>query len=187
MAEAFLCEGFRTPIGRYGGSLSAVRPDDMLGHVIGKVMEAAPGLAPEAIEDVLMGCANQAGEDNRNVGRMSALLAGLPVTAAASTINRLCGSGMNAVGIIADAIKVAREMALVPYANRVTTQRSNRGDRDRGPRADGPAPRPSGPPPRAEGDEDFDERDADVTADESVDGGEAEMATAESAGEVGET
>lgn len=105
MAEAFICEGLRTPIGRYGGALSSVRPDDMLGHVIREVMASVPGLPGEAINDVLMGCANQAGEDNRNVARMAVLLGGLPESVPAATINRLCGSGLDAVGTAARAIK----------------------------------------------------------------------------------
>ena len=105
MTEAYLCEGFRTPIGRYGGSLSSVRPDDMLGHVIREVMASAPGLSGENVDDVYIGCANQAGEDNRNVGRMSVLLGGLPDTVPAATLNRLCGSGLDAVGTAARAIK----------------------------------------------------------------------------------
>jgi len=105
MGHAFLCEGFRTPIGCYGGALSSVRPDDLLAGVIKAVMAAAPYLDPAAIEDVYIGCANQAGEDNRNVARMSALLAGLPYTVAGSTVNRLCGSGLDAVAIAARAIR----------------------------------------------------------------------------------
>lgn len=105
MKEAYLCEGFRTPIGRFGGTLSAVRPDDMLAHVIKATMEAAPNLNPNAIDDCYMGCANQAGEDNRNVARMATLLAGLPTTVPGTTINRLCGSGMDAVGMAARAIR----------------------------------------------------------------------------------
>ena len=104
MAEAFLCEGVRTPIGRYGGALATVRPDDMLGLVIREVM-ARTTLPGEAIDDVLMGCANQAGEDNRNVARMAVLLGGLPETVPAATINRLCGSGLDAVGSAARAVK----------------------------------------------------------------------------------
>ena len=106
MADAFICDPVRTPIGRYGGALSSVRTDDLGALPIAALLERNSSLDPAAIEDIAYGCANQAGEDNRNVGRMSALLAGLPVTAAAATINRLCGSGMNAVGIIADGIKV---------------------------------------------------------------------------------
>ncbi|MEM7424374.1 MAG: acetyl-CoA C-acyltransferase, partial [Pseudomonadota bacterium] len=105
MTEAYLCEGLRTPIGRYGGALSAVRPDDMLGHVIRAVMATAPGLPGSAIDDVYVGCANQAGEDNRNVGRMAVLLGGLPDAVPAATINRLCGSGLDAVGTAARAIR----------------------------------------------------------------------------------
>ena len=105
MTEAYLCEGLRTPIGRYGGALSSVRPDDMLGHVIREVMALAPSLSGETIDDVYIGCANQAGEDNRNVGRMSVLLGGLPEKVPAATINRLCGSGLDAVGTAARAIK----------------------------------------------------------------------------------
>ncbi|MCZ4271784.1 3-oxoadipyl-CoA thiolase [Maritalea porphyrae] len=105
MNEAYLCEGFRTPIGRFGGTLASVRPDDMLAHVIKKTMEAAPNLDPSAIDDCYMGCANQAGEDNRNVARMATLLAGLPTSVPGTTINRLCGSGLDAVGMAARAIK----------------------------------------------------------------------------------
>lgn len=105
MTEAYLCEGFRTPIGRFGGTLAAVRPDDMLAHVIKKTIEAAPGLDQSAIDDCYMGCANQAGEDNRNVARMATLLAGLSTSVPGTTINRLCGSGMDAVGMAARAIK----------------------------------------------------------------------------------
>ncbi len=105
MADAFVCDAARTPIGRYGGALSSVRSDDLGAIPIAALIERNSSLDPAAIEDIAYGCANQAGEDNRNVGRMSALLAGLPVTVAAVTVNRLCGSGMNAVGNIADAIK----------------------------------------------------------------------------------
>ena len=106
MTDAFICDAVRTPIGRYGGALSSVRTDDLGALPMAALAERNAALDLAAIEDIAYGCANQAGEDNRNVGRMSALLAGLPVTAAASTINRLCGSGMNAIGIIADSIKV---------------------------------------------------------------------------------
>ena len=105
MSAAFICDAVRTPIGRYGGALSSVRTDDLGALPIAALIERNPSLDPDAIEDIVYGCANQAGEDNRNVARMSALLAGLPVTAAAVTVNRLCGSGMNAVGNIADSIK----------------------------------------------------------------------------------
>ena len=105
MAEAYLCEGLRTPIGRYAGALAQVRPDDMLAHVVRALMARVPGLPGEAIDDALMGCANQAGEDNRNVARMAVLLAGLPETVPAATINRLCGSGLDAIGTAARAIR----------------------------------------------------------------------------------
>jgi acetyl-CoA acyltransferase len=105
MTEAFLCEGARTPVGRYGGSLSSVRPDDLLAHAIRAVLVRAPGLDPHAIDDVFAGCANQAGEDNRNVARMAGLLAGLPATAPGTTINRLCGSGLDAIGTAARAVR----------------------------------------------------------------------------------
>jgi 3-oxoadipyl-CoA thiolase len=104
MRQAFLCEGVRTPVGRYGGSLSSVRPDDLLAHVIKATLAKASGLDPRAIDEVYAGCANQAGEDNRNVARMAALLAGLAQTPGA-TINRLCGSGLDAIGTAARAVR----------------------------------------------------------------------------------
>ncbi|MEM9009609.1 MAG: 3-oxoadipyl-CoA thiolase [Pseudomonadota bacterium] len=104
MADAFLCNGTRTPIGRFGGALSSVRPDDLLAHVIAATMAAASDLPGEAIDDAIMGCANQAGEDNRNVARMATLLAGLPDSVPAATVNRLCGSGLDAIGTAARAI-----------------------------------------------------------------------------------
>ncbi len=105
MSEAFICDAVRTPIGRYGGVLSAVRTDDLGAVPIAALVERNKTLDPAAIDDLVYGCANQAGEDNRNVARMVALLAGLPVTVAAVTVNRLCGSGMNAIGNIADSIR----------------------------------------------------------------------------------
>ena len=105
MTEAYICEGLRTPIGRYGGTMSSMRPDDMLAHAMRATIESAPGLDTEKIDDVIMGCANQAGEDNRNVARMATLLAGLPDTIGGVTLNRLCGSGLDAVGMAARAIK----------------------------------------------------------------------------------
>lgn len=104
MNNAYICEGLRTPIGRYGGSLSSIRPDDLLAGVIKAVLDSVTGLKPSAIDDVLVGCANQAGEDNRNVARMASLLAGLPQEVPALTLNRLCGSGLDAVGTAARAI-----------------------------------------------------------------------------------
>ena len=105
MTEALICDAVRTPIGRYGGALSAVRTDDLGAIPIAALVERNKTLDPRAIDDLAYGCANQAGEDNRNVARMVALLAGLPVTVAAATVNRLCGSGMNAIGNIADSIR----------------------------------------------------------------------------------
>ncbi len=97
MKTAYIIDAVRTPIGRYGGKLSQVRPDDLLAHVIKALVNRHPGLDVNAIEDVIAGCANQAGEDNRNVARMSALLAGLPVSVGGNTVNRLCASGLQAV------------------------------------------------------------------------------------------
>ena len=105
MSEAFLCDGIRTPIGKFGGALATVRPDDLAAHVLRALRERNPGLDWEAIDDVYFGCANQAGEDNRNVARMAVLLAGLPDRTPAATINRLCGSGLDAVGTAARAIR----------------------------------------------------------------------------------
>ncbi len=105
MPEALICDAVRTPIGRYGGALSSVRADDLGAIPIAALLERNANLSPVTIEDLAYGCANQAGEDNRNVARMSLLLAGLPVTVAAVTVNRLCGSGMNAIGNIADGIR----------------------------------------------------------------------------------
>jgi acetyl-CoA acyltransferase len=105
MTEAFICDYIRTPIGRFGGSLSSVRADDLGAVPLKALMDRHAGIDWEAVEDVIYGCANQAGEDNRNVARMSALLAGLPVSVTGTTINRLCGSGMDAVITAARAIK----------------------------------------------------------------------------------
>lgn len=105
MTEAFICDALRTPIGKYGGALSSVRPDDLAAIPLKALMERNPGIRPEELNDVILGCANQAGEDNRNIARMSLLLAGLPDTVTGVTINRLCGSGMDAIGIAARAIR----------------------------------------------------------------------------------
>jgi 3-oxoadipyl-CoA thiolase len=105
MGEAFICDAVRTPIGRYGGALSGIRADDLGALPILALLERNNKLNAVAVEDVAYGCANQAGEDNRNVARMCVLLAGLPVTVPAVTVNRLCGSGMNAIGNIADGIR----------------------------------------------------------------------------------
>ncbi|KQR74827.1 beta-ketoadipyl CoA thiolase [Burkholderia sp. Leaf177] len=105
MKEAFICDAIRTPVGRYGGALSSVRADDLGAVPLRALMERNKDVDWNAIDDLIFGCANQAGEDNRNVARMSALLAGLPDSLPGSTINRLCGSGMDAIGVAARAIK----------------------------------------------------------------------------------
>jgi len=97
MTDAYIIDAIRTPIGKYGGALSSIRPDDLLAHVIKALLQRNPGIDVNAIEDVIAGDANQAGEDNRNVARMAALLAGLPVTVAGNTVNRLCASGLQAI------------------------------------------------------------------------------------------
>jgi acetyl-CoA C-acetyltransferase len=103
--QAFICDAVRTPFGRYGGSLSSVRTDDLGAVPLRALMERNKNVDWQAVSDVLYGCANQAGEDNRNVARMSALLAGLPLELGGATINRLCGSGLDAVGTAARAIR----------------------------------------------------------------------------------
>ncbi|MES2089096.1 MAG: 3-oxoadipyl-CoA thiolase [Pseudomonadota bacterium] len=103
--DAFICDGLRTPFGRYGGALSSVRTDDLAAVPVRALLARHPGLDPALIDDVIYGCANQAGEDNRNVARMAALLAGLPMDVPGATVNRLCGSGLDAVGTAARAIK----------------------------------------------------------------------------------
>src|SRR6266545_6143994 len=103
--EAYIIDAIRTPVGRYGGALKDVRPDDLAAHAIKALVERT-GVDPRRIEDVILGCANQAGEDNRNVARMAVLLAGLPVEVAGQTVNRLCGSGLQAINAAANAIAV---------------------------------------------------------------------------------
>lgn len=103
--DALICDAMRTPFGRYGGALASVRPDDLLAIPIRALMERNPNVKWEQLDDALMGCANQAGEDNRNVARMATMLAGLPVDVPGGTINRLCGSGMDAIGTAARAIR----------------------------------------------------------------------------------
>jgi acetyl-CoA acetyltransferase len=105
MPEAVIIDAVRTPIGALGGSLAPVRPDDLAAHVLKALIERT-GIDPALIEEVYLGCANQAGEDNRNVARMATLLAGFPVEVPALTINRLCASGLNAINQAARAIKV---------------------------------------------------------------------------------
>ena len=113
MRDALICDAVRTPVGRYGGALAAVRPDDLAAIPIAALLRRHPGLQPEAVEDVLLGCANQAGEDNRNVARMAALLAGLPEQVPGATVNRLCGSGLDAVSMAARAIKTGEADLLI--------------------------------------------------------------------------
>jgi 3-oxoadipyl-CoA thiolase len=113
MNQAFLVDGIRTPIGNFGGSLATVRPDDMLALVLKKLLERNPAMDPSQIADVIIGCANQAGEDNRNVARMSALLAEYPVTVPAQTVNRLCASGLSAAMDAARAIQTGDATLMV--------------------------------------------------------------------------
>ncbi|HEX7937455.1 MAG TPA: 3-oxoadipyl-CoA thiolase [Gemmatimonadaceae bacterium] len=126
MREAYICGGVRTPVGNISGALSEVRPDDLAAHVIKELLSRHPSVDPAAIADVVMGCANQAGEDNRNVARMALLLAGLPVTVPGETVNRLCASGLGAVANAARAAKLGdgdvfiaggvESMTRAPYA-----------------------------------------------------------------------
>ena len=113
MQQAFICDAVRTPFGRYGGALSALRADDFAALPLKALLARLPQLDPHAIDDVILGCANQAGEDNRNVARMALLLAGLPHTVPGTTLNRLCGSGLDAVGMAARAIKCGEAEVII--------------------------------------------------------------------------
>jgi len=113
MTEAYICDYIRTPIGRFGGSLSSVRTDDLAAIPLKALMTRNPGVDWAAVDDAIYGCANQAGEDNRNVARMAVLLAGLPQDIPGSTVNRLCGSGMDAIGIAARAIKAGEAELMI--------------------------------------------------------------------------
>jgi acetyl-CoA C-acetyltransferase len=113
MTDAFICDAIRTPIGRYGGALKDVRADDLGAIPLRELMKRNPAVDWRAVDDVIYGCANQAGEDNRNVARMSALLAGLPQEVPGTTVNRLCGSGMDAVGIAARAIRSGETQLMI--------------------------------------------------------------------------
>ena len=113
MNEAFICDAVRTPIGRYGGALSSIRTDDLASIPIRSLLERNPGMNPTSIEDVILGCANQAGEDNRNVARMALLLSGIPETVPGATLNRLCGSGMDAVSCASRAIKSGEQSLMI--------------------------------------------------------------------------
>src|SRR3954462_3507324 len=105
MQEAFICDAIRTPFGRYGGVLAGVRADDLAAIPIRALMERNPDVDWSELDDVILGCANQAGEDNRNLARMAGLLAGLPDSSGGVTLNRLCGSGLDAVAMAARAIR----------------------------------------------------------------------------------
>jgi acetyl-CoA acyltransferase len=113
MTEAYICDYIRTPIGRFGGSLSSVRTDDLAAIPLRALMARNAGVDWEAVDDAIFGCANQAGEDNRNVARMATLLAGLPIAIPGTTVNRLCGSGMDALGIAARAIKAGEAELMI--------------------------------------------------------------------------
>ncbi|MFM7704974.1 MAG: beta-ketoacyl synthase N-terminal-like domain-containing protein, partial [Rubrivivax sp.] len=113
MTHAYICDALRTPIGRYGGALSSVRTDDLGAVPLRALMARHPNLDWAAVADVIYGCANQAGEDNRNVAHMASLLAGLPKEVPGSTVNRLCGSGMDAVGTAARAIKAGEAELMI--------------------------------------------------------------------------
>ena len=113
MTEAFILDGVRTPISRYGGALSSVRPDDLAAHAIAALLARHPGLDPASIDEVILGCANQAGEDNRNVARMALLVAGLPQSVPGVTVNRLCASGLEAVAQAARAVKTGEASCVI--------------------------------------------------------------------------
>src|SRR6187399_3568014 len=112
MNEVYVIDAVRTPIGKYGGILSSIRPDDLLAYTIKALLTRNKSINPEEIEDVIAGDANQAGEDNRNVARMAALLAGLPVTVAGNTVNRLCASGLDSIMQAARAIMCGEGMLM---------------------------------------------------------------------------
>ena len=113
MTDAFICDAVRTPIGRYGGALAAVRADDLAAVPISALLKRNPTLEAAAVEEVLLGCANQAGEDNRNVARMAALLAGLPVSVPGATVNRLCGSGLDALAMAARIVRTGEAEVVI--------------------------------------------------------------------------
>jgi len=113
LRDAYICDAIRTPIGRYAGALASIRPDDLGAIPLRALQERNPGVSWDAVDDLIYGCANQAGEDNRNVARMSALLAGLPIQVPGTTVNRLCGSGMDAVGLSARAIRTGEAELMI--------------------------------------------------------------------------
>jgi acetyl-CoA acetyltransferase len=113
MTDAFICDTVRTPIGRYNGALASVRTDDLAALPLKALMARNPGVDWGAVDDVVYGCVNQAGEDNRNVARMAGLLAGLPVEVAGATVNRLCGSGIEATAMVARAVRTGEAQMMV--------------------------------------------------------------------------
>src|SRR5271166_1443586 len=113
MPTAYICDCVRTPFGRYGGALARIRADDLAAIPLRALVERNPGVDWNRVDDVILGCANQAGEDNRNVARMATLLAGLPESISAATVNRLCGSGMDAVGQAARAIRTGEAQLVI--------------------------------------------------------------------------
>src|SRR5690348_18260838 len=113
MPEAFICDAIRTPFGRYGGALSSIRADDLAALPLAELMRRNPKVDWAALDDVVYGCANQAGEDNRNVARMALLLAGLPKEVPGATVNRLCGSSLEAVSVAARAIKSGEASVII--------------------------------------------------------------------------
>ncbi|WP_395453716.1 3-oxoadipyl-CoA thiolase (plasmid) [Azospirillum melinis] len=113
MTEAFLCDAVRTPIGRYAGALAPVRADDLAAIPLRALLDRNPSLDPSAIDDVILGCANQAGEDNRNIARMAVLLAGLPETVPGTTVNRLCGSGLDAIALATRGVRAGEQSLLL--------------------------------------------------------------------------
>ena len=113
MIDAYICDGVRTPIGRYGGALASLRPDDLATVPLKALMARHPQLDWSLVDDIILGCANQAGEDNRNVARMASLLSGLPVSVSGTTINRLCGSGLDAIAFAARSIKAGESGLMI--------------------------------------------------------------------------
>ena len=124
MPTAYIVDAVRTPIGKFGGALSSVRPDDLAAHVLRELMRRNPSVDKNAIEDVIIGAANQAGEDNRNVARMAALLAGLPITVPGNTVNRLCASGLQSIMDAARAIKAGEAFVEPPHVRMTGFNRS---------------------------------------------------------------
>src|SRR3989449_5361221 len=126
MTEAYICAALRTPVGKHGGALAGVRADDLAAIPIKAVVERS-GVDPRSIDDVILGCTNQAGEDNRNVARMALLLAGLPVEGPGQTVNRLCGSGLPAVASAAQAVKAGEGAGFIARGGEDMTPAPQRG------------------------------------------------------------